>query len=146
VGQVGPSPPTWRKGTCLIRGRLDALVDCDDGSKGVVDFKTTVPKPDHLATYGRQLHAYATALEHPASGRAVEVSSLGLLCFLPDTYEASGGEGGLFGPVQWIEVPRDDQTFVAFLGEVATVLGGSEPPPASATCGWCSWDGAARAA
>jgi hypothetical protein len=56
-------------GTGLIRGKVDVLVECDDGSLGVVDFKTTVPKPDHVATYSRQLHAYAWALEHPASDR-----------------------------------------------------------------------------
>jgi hypothetical protein len=68
--------------TCLIRDRVDVLVDCDDGTTGVVDFKTTIPKPNHIATYGRQLHAYAITLEHPSSGRPERVSSLGLLCFL----------------------------------------------------------------
>ncbi len=132
--------------TCLIRGRVDVLVDCDDGTKGIVDFKTTIPKPDHVATYGRQLHAYAMALEHPSSGRAETVSSLGLLCFLPDTYEADRGRAGFFGPVQWIEVPRDDLGFVAFLGEVVSVLEQDDPPEPSPTCQWCSLREEIRAA
>jgi PD-(D/E)XK nuclease superfamily len=121
----------------LIRGRVDVLVDCDDRSTGIVDFKTTVPKSDHLATYGRQLHAYAMALEHPSSGPAVEVSSLGLLCFLPELYEAEGAQAALCGRVQWIEVPRDDQAFVSFLGEVVSVLEAGNPPAPDPTCQWC---------
>ena len=72
-----------------IRGSLDALVQCDDGTLAVVDFKTAEPKADHAATYSRQLHAYALALEQPCSGPAATVSALGLLCFLPDVF---GGE------------------------------------------------------
>jgi hypothetical protein len=124
--------------TCVIRGRVDVLVDCDDGTTGVVDFKTTVPRPDHLATYGRQLHAYAMALEHPSSGRPVQVSSLGLLCFLPDTYEALEGRAGLTGELQWIEVPRDDLAFAGFLEEVASVLGCDGPPAPAPGCPWCA--------
>lgn len=123
--------------TCLIRGRVDVLVDCDDGTTGVVDFKTTIPKPDHIATYGRQLHAYAMALEHPSSGRPEEVSSLGLLCYLPDSYEAAEGRAGLFGDLQWIEVPRDDLSFAKFLQEIVAILDQSEPPPPAPGCQWC---------
>ena len=125
------------RGACIIRGRVDVLVDCDDGTKGVVDFKTTVPKSDHLAIYSRQLHAYAMALEYPSTGRPDTVSSLGLLCFLPDTYEAEGARAGLFGAVQWIEVPRDDLKFAEFLEEVVDILEDPEPPPAAAGCRWC---------
>jgi CRISPR/Cas system-associated exonuclease Cas4 (RecB family) len=124
--------------TSVIRGKVDVLVDCDDGSLGVIDFKTTVPKPDHIATYSRQLHAYAWALEHPASGPAASVSSLGLLCFLPDSYEASGDQAGLFGEVEWIEIPRDDEGFTRFLIEVISVLEEKDPPEPDPSCQWCA--------
>jgi hypothetical protein len=76
-------------------------------------------------------------LEHPSSGRPEKVSSLGLLCFLPDTYEAGEGKAGLFEEVQWIEVPRDDHSFVAFLGEVVSVLKRHDPPSPDQSCQWC---------
>jgi len=133
-----PLLPPGSTGTCMIRGRVDVLIDCDDGTKGVVDFKCTVPKADHLATYGRQLHAYAMALEHPSSGRPETVSSLGLLCFLPETYEAEGGRAALYGDVRWIEIPRDDAGFAEFLAEVVDVLVDPEPPPPVPGCGWCA--------
>lgn len=141
------SPPLFAAGSsskCCIRGRVDVLVDCDGGTKGVVDFKTVDPKPDHIATYSRQFHAYAMALEHPATGRPETVSSLGLLCFLPDSYDAEGGKAGLFGAVQWIEVPRDDLGFAEFLRQVLDVLGDPEPPRAAAGCTWCEFREASR--
>jgi hypothetical protein len=126
----------------VIRGQVDVLVECDDGTLGIVDFKTTMPKADHIATYARQLHAYAWALERPSSGPPangppVTVSSLGLLCFLPDTYRAQGAHAGLFGAVEWVEIPRDDEQFSAFLTGVVAVLDRPEPPPATPGCQWC---------
>jgi len=122
----------------VIRGQVDVLVDCDDGSLGVVDFKTTVPKADHLATYGRQLHAYAWALEHPAGGLPATVSSLGLLCFLPETFDARGPHAGLFGSLEWVEVPRDETGFLKFLHDVLDVLEGPTLPPPALDCPWCA--------
>ncbi len=78
------------------------------------------------------------ALEHPKSGRPVEVGSLGLLCFLPDSYEADKVRAGLFGSVTWVEVPREDDKFSEFLGEVVSVLDGADPLPASPECAWCA--------
>jgi hypothetical protein len=116
VGEVGTSAGARQPLDLPHPGRVDVLVDCDDGTTGVVDFKTTIPKPDQVVTYSRQLHAHAVAREHPASGRPERVSSLGLLCFLPDGYEAAAGRADLRGGVEWIEVPRDDEGFVGFLG------------------------------
>jgi len=122
----------------VIRGQVDVLVDCDDGSLGVVDFKTTVPRADHLATYSRQLHAYAWALEHPAGGLPAPVSSLGLLCFLPETFDARGRRAGLFGALEWIEIPRNEEGFRRFLHDVLDVLEGPTPPPPTKDCSWCA--------
>ncbi len=150
-GVIG-SPDRWVKSEALalpgcpssvvIRGRLDALVACDDDTTGVIDFKTAEPSGNHIATYSRQLHAYAVALEHPSGGRPTSVSSLGLLCFLPDEYEAAERRAALLGEVEWIEIPRDDAAFQAFLCEVAAVLEHPEPPDGSPGCVWCAGAGA----
>ncbi len=58
VRSAGLTPP----GSSVVselRGSLDALVHCDDGTVAVVDFKTAEPNADHAGTYSRQLHAYA---------------------------------------------------------------------------------------
>jgi hypothetical protein len=128
-----------------IRGSLDALIQCDDGSVVVIDFKTAEPTADHTATYSRQLHAYALALERPASGPATTVSALGLLCFLPSSFRCSES-AALLGEMRWFEIERDEESFLEFLIEVVSVLEGPEPPPASPTCVWCRWRAENRAA
>jgi PD-(D/E)XK nuclease superfamily len=148
TGVIG-SPDRWVKSApmmlagcstpVILRGRLDALVARDDGSDGVVDFKTALPGDAHVPLYGRQVHAYAWALEHPAGGRAREVSALGLLCFSPGQFEAHGQRAALLGDLRWVGVPRDDVAFERFLTEVVLILEASEPPPPAEGCGWCRW-------
>jgi hypothetical protein len=67
-----------------LRGRLDTVVEFDK-TYGVIDFKTSTPRGDHLALYSRQLQAYAYALENPAPGAfgLAPVTKLGLLVFEP---------------------------------------------------------------
>jgi hypothetical protein len=130
---------------CEIRGSLDALIQCDDGGVAVVDFKTAEPNADHIATYSRQLHAYALALEQPASGPSTTVSALGLLCFLPSSFR-SWGTAALLGEVNWFEIERDKTSFLRFLIDVVSVLEEPEPPSASPTCVWCRWRTEIRAA
>jgi hypothetical protein len=121
-----------------IRGSVDALIQCDDGSVAVVDFKTVEPNADHVATYSRQLHAYALALEQPAVGPATKVSALGLLCFLPNSF-TSTHTATLSGEIKWFEIERDEPGFLEFLIEVASVIGQPDPPEASPSCVWCRW-------
>ena len=128
-----------------IRGRTDALIACDDGSIAIVDFKTTIPKPEHLAIYGRQLHAYGWALEHPAAGPARTVGTLGLLCFAPETFGVDGRAGTLTGGLHWVMIPRDNAGIrtVPHRGGDRARSGRAAPP--SPSCGWCSWEEAVRA-
>jgi len=122
---------------CVIRGRLDSLISCDDATKAVVEFKTVEPNEDHLATYGRQLHAYGFALGHPVGKPPQAVSALGIVCFTPQRFVAEATKANLHGDLEWIEVPRDDAAFFEFLEEVVAVLDQPEPPSPSPTCPWC---------
>jgi hypothetical protein len=84
---------------CHFAGRLDSMLQFADGTYGVVDFKTTSPKPSHVEFYGRQLHAYAYALENPAPGKQQlqPVVRLGLFAMDLDGLERAGlTENGLF--------------------------------------------------
>jgi len=146
AGVIG-SPDRWVKSVpislpdCMrplvLRGRLDALVACDDGGEEVVDFKTSEPAHPHLSLYGRQLHAYAWCLERPAAGPARPVHGLGLLCFSPARFEASRGAGTLVGSLSWMAVPRDEVAFEGFLTVVVRTLEGSEAPLPEEACRFC---------
>lgn len=130
-----------RSSTIFLRGKYDTVVNLDDQTYGVIDFKTASAKPEHLATYGRQLHGYAYALENPAP-RAFglsPVSRFGLLAFDPNNFANQIGSGSLTGRLAWVEIPRDDHKFFQFLDEVVSLLELPEPPKGSAECEWCRY-------
>jgi hypothetical protein len=146
VGVFG-SPDRWVKSApialpgrarpVVLRGRLDALVACDDGTDAVVDFKTALASDAHIPFYARQLHAYAWALERPASGSPTAVSALGLLCFAPNAFDADKTRAALFGDLSWIDVPRSDRAFEAFLIDVISKVEAPDAPDPSPGCAWC---------
>jgi hypothetical protein len=128
--------------SCHIRGRLDTVARFDDGTYGVIDFKTSSRRGEHLPLYSRQLHAYTYALEHAAPGsfHLNPVSCVGLLVFEPTTFSNTGfGDACLQGAMEWIELPRDDEGFLGFLSDVVSLLERPEAPPPSPDCGWCRY-------
>jgi hypothetical protein len=136
-----------RTSTCFIRGKFDTVVRFDDGSYGVVDFKTSHSKSEHVSLYSRQLHAYAYALEHaaPRKLKLSPVSRLGLLCVEPVDMLAFGENAYAYkAEAVWVKCPRDDEGFLAFLAEVLEVLDRPVPPAGSPTCPFCHYRDAAR--
>ena len=136
-----------QENSCYLLGKFDSALAFEDGTYGVVDFKTSQPRPHFIEFYGRQLHAYAYALEHPEAGKFMlgPVTRLGLFVVEPvDMGAASDGRLAYLGAVSWIEIPRDEQAFLGFLGEVLRVLDASEPPPAGEACAYCQYRQEAR--
>jgi hypothetical protein len=126
----------------FIRGRFDAVIEFDDGSFGVVDYKTSDAKDEHAAFYSRQLSAYAYALENPAENALSlsPISRLGLFVVTPDRFERSESNKVVFvNRTTWVEVPRDDTAFLALIGEILTILESSIPPEASKSCELCNY-------
>ncbi len=129
--------------TCALHGRLDHLIRFDDGSWGIVDYKTTQLGADHAAKYARQLHAYAWALERAARGQLhlSPVTRLGLLCLEPEAMLsfAPGEQAVVSLRPKWIDIPRDDAAFEQFLAQVVRVLARPEPPVPSPGCTVCAY-------
>ena len=112
-----------------------------------MDFKTSQAKPAHIAFYGHQLHAYAHALENPAPGKLSlrPISKLGLLVVEPTQMDkTTDGKIAYIGQVTWLECPRDDQKFFAFLDQALTLLEQPEPPQPNPNCVWCAYRESAR--
>jgi hypothetical protein len=133
---------------CFIRGRFDTVVEFSDSTYGIVDFKTTEPTPGHVPFYSRQLHAYAYTLEYPAPRRLKlsPITKLGLLCVEPtamDRYQQD--QVAYVGDVSWLEVPKDEESFLAFIDEVLSMLEQSDPPPPGTECGYCRYREQSRA-
>ena len=133
--------------SCFLRGKFDALINFDDGSHGVVDFKTSEPKPAQIPFYSRQLHAYAYALQHPAPNRlsCSPISRLGLYVETPHaTLAATTSEISFHFRSTWLEVPYDISSFLDFMDKVLTLLALPEPPPAGEECDYCRYRQHAR--
>lgn len=125
----------------VIGGRIDTALAFDDGTYGVIDFKTSEPKPEHVMFYGRQLHSYALAVENPAPG-ALELSpvtQLGLLCVEPIAMVDLDGDVAYKGSSHFLEIERDDDAFMAFLSQVLYLLERPEPPERAPGCSYCSY-------
>lgn len=128
--------------TCYISGRFDIVVSFDDGTYGVIDFKTSNPDSESAVLYSFQLHAYAYALEHAAS-RALALSpvtKLGLLYFYPSSCNQQCVERLSYeAEITWVEIKKDEQGFLSFIDEVLGILESPEPPEPSPYCRWCNY-------
>lgn len=135
--------------SCYLKGAFDSVLSFDDGSYAVIDFKTSQPSPAHIGFYGRQLHAYAYALQHPAPGalRLEPVTRLGLVYMDPVEIEYRPDFQRIFygGEVTWSEIPLEMERFEEFLAGVLRVLAAPAPPEANPECGFCAYREEARA-
>lgn len=131
-----------RSDTCYISGRFDTVVEFDDGSYGVIDYKTGKPKEENKELYGCQLHAYSYALTNPAykSLELTPISKLGLIYFYPeDTAQDEVGSLSYIARIHWVEIEKNEQAFLDFLDEVMNILESPHPPEPSPDCKWCNY-------
>ena len=136
-----------RNSTCFIRGKFDTVVEFEDKSFGVIDFKTSERKSEHIPLYSRQLHSYAFALEQAAQGKLSlsPVTMMGLLCVEPsDISRDQNGRIAYWGEPVWIECKRDDAAFLGFLEGVVDLLDRPEPPGGDPSCTFCQYRDTAR--
>lgn len=127
---------------CVIRGRFDAVVAFEDGSYGVIDYKTSDATAEKASFYSRQLSAYAYALENPAPGAMAlaPITRLGLFIITPERFERlQNGKLAFVNRTTWVEIPRDDGAFLALLGEIVALLDEPTPPAPAEDCGLCNY-------
>jgi len=130
-----------------ISGMFDTVLKFDNESYGVVDFKTTEIKDEHVSFYAKQLQAYAYALEHAAPTKLSlkPVTVLGLLCFEPrHMNQDEQGRLTYSGQVAWQPCTLDEANFLNFIGEVLAVLEQTVPPDAAEDCEYCQYRELAR--
>ena len=133
--------------TCFIKGRFDVVIEFDNGTFGVIDYKTGNPENKYSDLYSRQLHAYAYALENPAYGsiQLSPISMLGLLYFYPTRVSQDNIEWLSYdAKIELIEIEKDEKGFMTFIGDVLTLLELSEYPESASDCGCCKYIREAR--
>lgn len=122
-----------------FEGSIDALVRTTDDELFLVDYKTTKAS-DGLKRYRRQLAAYCFALENPWDARTMRyiIDGFALLVYHPHKFAyRESGVAGLYGPAEWIELPRRDDLFLSFLDDVASLLAQPQLPAPGAGCAYC---------
>ena len=128
--------------TCFISGRFDIVVEFEDGTWGVIDFKIGKPNEEYLNLYKRQLHAYAYALENPAPGalKLSPVTKMGLLYFYPSKVSQESIDWLSYeAEIHWKEIVKDEGWFLEFVDELLGVLESPQAPHPSPDCEWCSY-------
>lgn len=140
--QSNPIQLPGHKATCFISGRFDIVVEFEDKTYGVIDFKTGKPSQESVDLYKCQLHAYAYALENPAPGalKLSPVTKMGLLYFYPSKVSQQDIEWLSYdAKIYWEEIPKSEEWFLEFVGKVLAVLESPQPPAPSPDCLWCSY-------
>ena len=136
-GRVQSAPVTIGNVDFTIRGSMDALLRFDDGTVGVVDFKSSTATPALGDAYRPQLAAYQWSLSHLASGDAETVSVAGLLIFAPESMvDTSEGRAYLVSTT-WIPVDIADGWFENFLGRIAPLVESPGKARTKPDCEWC---------
>jgi len=132
----------YHKDTCFISGKPDSIIEFDDGTYGVIDFKTSKPKDEYSVFYSRQLNAYAYALENPGPGslELSPISMLDLSYFYPSKVSQESIDWLSFdSEIYLAEIKIDNQGFLAFVEEALTLLESSDYPDSSPNCYWCNY-------
>jgi len=108
-----------------FKGKIDCLLDTNNGNYFVVDYKTTHISPKLANIYFLQLMAYAYCLENPLHGDPKKIDGLGLIVFQPDTFSFAKNEdsGLLVGQLKWVPMSFDKKKFKFWIeNELKTVL------------------------
>ena len=106
----------------FIGGKYDLLVQNQDGTHTIVDFKISKPDDGKIEKYQTQLGAYKFALENPASGEAIKITRLALLVFYPESVSFKNGIAQVNFPPKWLEIPANDRAFLKLAREIDTLL------------------------
>ena len=117
--------------TCYIKGRFDVVLKFDDGTYGVIDYKTGNPEGGATKSYARQLHSYAYALENPAPGslKLAPVSMMGLLYFHPTAVSQRDLRVLSFdSDIHFINVEKNNEEYYRFIEDVLRLLESPQTP------------------
>jgi hypothetical protein len=132
------SQPFEHDGVSLtIRGTLDAIAEFDDGTIGVIDFKSSIPNSYLGDRYRPQLSAYHWALTRPAKSEPQEVSKLGLLIVCPEAMADTNQGLAQLVSTTWIEVDYNETWFTNLLKEICGIATDPASAESHSDCEWC---------
>lgn len=132
------SDPAEYGGVLLsISGFTDRRVRLDDGTVGILDYKTSHPRPDSMARFWRAMSAYQHGVEHCPTPE--QVTLLALVVFSPLKFQLRQGasvQAYYMGDLLRIDIEQDRAKFEKLLEGVGKMLSSDEMPP-SGSCDVC---------
>lgn len=138
VQRLKSQPISVGSAAFVFSGSLDAKVKFKDNSIGIIDFKTSQPKPENVDLYRRQLMAYADIFRHPEEGSAVPTSCMGLICVVPIYMNLMNpGEPTMAMKATYQPIPIDWEWWQQFCLEIAALLEGDRPEVGKPDCLYC---------
>jgi hypothetical protein len=96
-----------------FKGKIDCLLDTNNGKHFVVDYKTTHISQKLASIYFLQLMAYAFCLQNPLHGEPKDIEGLGLIVFQPENFNfvKNQDKGVLDGQLKWVPISYDKEKF-----------------------------------
>jgi hypothetical protein len=123
----------------VVSGFIDRAVEFEDGTFGIIDFKTTNPRETNLVKYWRSLASYQYALENPDTGAPIAVDYHGLVVFAPSGFhvETGGTRCAFKGRLQRVDIEVNRPKYQRLLDDVGAMFMREELPPAGPSCDTC---------
>ena len=121
-----------------VSGYTDRRVRLEDGTVGVIDFKTSAPRLDKLGRFWRAMSSYQYAIEY-AEGEPEEVTQLGLVVFSPTGFglhKTDATRAYYMGKLMHVPIDIDREKFQLLLEKVGQLVSCEDMPPPGA-CDSC---------
>lgn len=132
------SKPAEHGGSLLaISGFTDRRVRLEDGTVGVLDYKTSTPRMDGMARFWRAMSAYQYAIENCDNPETVTL--LSLVVFSPEGFrlrKENNTQAFYTGNLRRQDIEIDREKFAKFLEGVGKMVAMEEMPP-SGSCDVC---------
>ena len=128
----------------ILGGRPDVVIEFDDKSYGIIDFKTTNIKNDKAESYRYQLEAYRYIFSYPGSikkgptPKLSPITHMGVLQFEPKSIsESKENNCSLNLEMSYSKLEQDDKKFFTRIEMILDILELKDPPPVNENCTDC---------
>ena len=128
----------------LLGGRPDIVAAFDDGSFGIIDFKTTNIKEQKAENYRYQLEAYKQIFTNPGAikkgptPKLEPITKMGVLQFEPNKIISHNNEGAQINlEMSYSKLEMDESKFYKKITSIIDFLAQSTPPEFNDKCSDC---------
>ena len=130
----------------ILGGRPDVVAHFEDGSYGIIDFKTTNIKENKAENYRYQLEAYGQIFTHPGSikkgptPKLEPITHMGVLQFFPnEIFDHKKNSCQLNLEMSYSKLERNEDGFYDRITKIIDILNSNETPDFTESCSDCNF-------